>query len=186
MNDDLRELLSLLNSQSVEYLVIGAHAVAFYGRPRMTEDIDLFLGATTENARRLKDVLDAFGSPIGSDGAERFATLARQLVRLGSPRPGRCPPRAGTSCPLEVHQPVAVGVAIEVERLGRRGLAAGGLVVAQHQRVEQVVRHGGVRTDPGGIMDLSRGSKTRGSHAPRSGSTPEGCQSPAWRPPTSP
>jgi predicted nucleotidyltransferase len=85
MNEDLRELLASLKSHRVEFLVIGAHAVAFYGRPRMTEDLDLFVGASRENAERLRKALEEFGAPIGLEGAERFASANRQMVRLGTP-----------------------------------------------------------------------------------------------------
>ena len=41
ISEDLRELLSLLNSNDVEFVVVGSHALAFHGVPRFTEDIDL-------------------------------------------------------------------------------------------------------------------------------------------------
>jgi hypothetical protein len=40
---DLSEFIGLLNSRGVEYLVVGGHAVAFHGHPRLTGDIDLLL-----------------------------------------------------------------------------------------------------------------------------------------------
>ena len=40
---DLREFIESLNSHGVEYLVVGAHALAFHGRPRYIGDIDLLL-----------------------------------------------------------------------------------------------------------------------------------------------
>lgn len=85
MNDDLKELLNLLNSHSVDYLVIGAHAVSFYARPRMTEDVDLWISRNLENVHRLKGALDEFGMAIGDEGAERFAFRDRQMIRLGVP-----------------------------------------------------------------------------------------------------
>lgn len=85
MNEDLSELLSSLKSHGVEFLVIGAHAVGFYARPRMTEDLDVWVGRSKDNAERLRKALDEFGMPIGEDGARRFAELDRQMVRLGAP-----------------------------------------------------------------------------------------------------
>jgi len=85
MNDDLRELLESLRSHGVEFLVIGAHAVGFYSRPRLTEDIDLWVGRRRDNAERLKEALAEFGAPIGEQGAEAFATKDRQMIRLGHP-----------------------------------------------------------------------------------------------------
>jgi hypothetical protein len=46
----LREFIESLNSHGVEYLVVGAHALAFHGRPRYTGDIDLLLRPALENA----------------------------------------------------------------------------------------------------------------------------------------
>ncbi len=38
---DFRELLALLNSHRVDYLIVGAHALAFHGAPRYTGDMDM-------------------------------------------------------------------------------------------------------------------------------------------------
>ena len=38
LNKDWREFIELLNSNGVEYLVVGAFAVAFHGFPRYTAD----------------------------------------------------------------------------------------------------------------------------------------------------
>ena len=43
LNKDWREFIELLNSNGVEYLVVGAFAVAFHGYPRYTEDLDLLV-----------------------------------------------------------------------------------------------------------------------------------------------
>jgi len=58
---DLREFIALLNSNAVEYLIVGAHAVSFHGYPRYTGDLDLFVRPTPENADRLLRVLSEFG-----------------------------------------------------------------------------------------------------------------------------
>ncbi len=50
LNKDLKEFIELLNSNKVEYLVVGAFAVAWHGRPRFTADIDFFLRPSRENA----------------------------------------------------------------------------------------------------------------------------------------
>lgn len=84
MNEDLKELLSLLNHHEVEYVVIGAHALAFHGHPRFTEDLDLWLAKTKENARRLNLALTEFGLPLPMDGEQRFLK-DRQMIRLGMP-----------------------------------------------------------------------------------------------------
>ena len=43
MEQDLREFIELLNARDVRYLVVGAYALAYHGRPRYTGDIDFFV-----------------------------------------------------------------------------------------------------------------------------------------------
>lgn len=59
--DDFREFLRCLNARSVEYLVLGGHAVSFHGYPRFTHDIDVFIRPTVDNAARLLGALHDFG-----------------------------------------------------------------------------------------------------------------------------
>jgi hypothetical protein len=84
LQTDLREFIALLNSHNVEYLIVGGHAVAFHGHPRFTGDIDVFIRASVANARRLLDVLEAFG--FGGIGINE-ADLVEQgrVVSLGQP-----------------------------------------------------------------------------------------------------
>ncbi len=58
---DHREFIELLNEHKVKYVIVGGHAVAFHGYPRMTGDIDFLVERSTANARRLKSVMVAFG-----------------------------------------------------------------------------------------------------------------------------
>ncbi len=53
---DFKELLRLLEKHKVEYMIIGGYAVAFFGYPRFTKDIDIFFEISTE---RLHDKADA-------------------------------------------------------------------------------------------------------------------------------
>jgi len=66
LNNDLRELLALLNSNEVEYLVVGAFAVSFHGYPRYTADLDVLVNPTPQNANRVLKALSDFG--FGSAG----------------------------------------------------------------------------------------------------------------------
>jgi predicted nucleotidyltransferase len=53
------EFLNLLNKHEVKYLLIGGYAVGFYGHVRATNDIDVWIASTDENAVRTKDLADA-------------------------------------------------------------------------------------------------------------------------------
>ncbi len=59
--DDFREFLKLLNSHKVEYLLTGGFAVSYYGYPRATNDIDVWVARTERNASKLVAALDEFG-----------------------------------------------------------------------------------------------------------------------------
>jgi hypothetical protein len=61
LSKDLREFVELLNANKVEYLVVGAFAVAYYGVPRYTGDLDLLLRPSEENSHRALRVLSQFG-----------------------------------------------------------------------------------------------------------------------------
>ncbi len=47
LSSDLREFIRLLNTKSVKYVIVGAWAVAFHGRPRYTGDLDIFVSGKT-------------------------------------------------------------------------------------------------------------------------------------------
>lgn len=64
MNRDFVEMLSALCEAGADFLVIGAHAVAVYARPRATGDLDLWVRASEENATRVWSALAAFGAPL--------------------------------------------------------------------------------------------------------------------------
>jgi len=50
LSSDLKEFIELLNSHKVDYLVVGAHALAWHGLPRYTKDIDFFINPDPDNA----------------------------------------------------------------------------------------------------------------------------------------
>jgi len=79
-----REFVELLNSNGVEYLVVGAMALAHHGIPRFTGDIDILVRNSGDNARRVELALQAFG--FGGLGlkADDF-TESYQVIQLGQP-----------------------------------------------------------------------------------------------------
>ncbi len=58
---DFKELLELFNGHKVEYMVVGAYALAFHGVPRFTGDIDIFVHPAPENANKVLAALADFG-----------------------------------------------------------------------------------------------------------------------------
>ncbi|MCU0235058.1 MAG: nucleotidyltransferase [Thermoanaerobaculales bacterium] len=63
---DMRDLLRLFGQHDVEYVMVGGFAVNFYGYVRATQDIDLLVFPSPENARRVMAALSDFG--FGSAG----------------------------------------------------------------------------------------------------------------------
>lgn len=64
LNPDFRDMLSAFSDEQVEYLVVGAYALAAHGLPRATGDIDLWVRRSEENARRVWRALTRFGVPL--------------------------------------------------------------------------------------------------------------------------
>ena len=66
MTDDWLELLSELATAEVRFLVVGAHALAVHGIPRGTQDLDVWIERSAQNAARVWRALAAFGAPLES------------------------------------------------------------------------------------------------------------------------
>lgn len=65
MSPDFKELLLTLNAHKVEYLVVGAHALAVHGHVRATKDLDVWVRPDQENAHKILSALSDFGAPLG-------------------------------------------------------------------------------------------------------------------------
>ena len=82
LNADLREFIELLNSRGVEYVIVGAHSLAFHARPRYTGDLDILVRPSPENAAKLVSLLHDFGF-AKEDLAESDFTVPEQMIQLG-------------------------------------------------------------------------------------------------------
>ncbi len=63
---DFDEFIGLLIAHEVEFVIVGAYALAFHGAPRYTGDIDILIRPTLENAERTLTAIGAFGFPTGT------------------------------------------------------------------------------------------------------------------------
>jgi hypothetical protein len=61
LNRDWTEFLRALISHRVRFVLVGGHAVAGHGEPRLTEDLDVFVERSPANARKLRQALVDFG-----------------------------------------------------------------------------------------------------------------------------
>jgi hypothetical protein len=73
MNPDFSDMLSALSAEGVEYLLIGAYAMAVHGVPRATGDIDVWVRPSPDNADRVLLALARFGAPLGELSAADLA-----------------------------------------------------------------------------------------------------------------
>ena len=85
---DWNELLSALLSENTRFLLIGAHALAFHVEARLTEDLDVLVEPSEDNARRLHRALEAFGfggliaDPLELAVPDRVFMLGRKPWRI--------------------------------------------------------------------------------------------------------
>jgi hypothetical protein len=82
LNPDFKEMLSCLKGEGVEFIVVGAYALAAHGFPRATGDIDIWVRNSSGNARKIMHALKRFGAPA-SDISEEDFTSADLVVQIG-------------------------------------------------------------------------------------------------------
>ena len=82
LNPDFKEMLSCLRDEGVEFLVVGAYALAAHGFPRATGDLDIWVSSSSENAARIMRALTRFGAPISNLTVDDF-TASDMVVQLG-------------------------------------------------------------------------------------------------------
>lgn len=88
LNDDFVDLITGLRDAGVEFLIVGAHALAAHGVVRSTGDLDVFVRPTDENAKRVVSALRAFGAPLAT-----HAVTAADFARAGTVYQLGLPPR---------------------------------------------------------------------------------------------
>ena len=84
LQKDFKELLKLFNAHNVQYLIVGGYALAYYGAPRYTGDIDILIKSDSINASLILKALNEFG--FGSVGLKLDDfTNTDNIVQLGYP-----------------------------------------------------------------------------------------------------
>lgn len=74
----------MLNSEKVEYLLVGGYAVGYYGYPRATGDMDLWIAVGAANAEAVARSLRQFGFRADTIKAAAFLA-ADKVFRIGLP-----------------------------------------------------------------------------------------------------
>jgi len=84
LHREWREFLACLNASGVEYLVVGAVAVAHHARPRLTNDLNIWVRPSLANGHKIELALRAFGfASLGFTAADFEHPNA--IVQLGVP-----------------------------------------------------------------------------------------------------
>jgi len=81
---DFKEFLKLLNDHQVEYLLVGGYAVGYYGYPRATADMDIWIALHPKNAEKIVAVLIEFGFNVPELSPVLFLR-ENQIIRMGLP-----------------------------------------------------------------------------------------------------
>lgn len=79
---DFNEFCASLTASGVEFVVVGAYAVAFHGAPRFTGDLDVLVRPTLENGRRLIAAIREFGFPADAIDPDQIAS-GTKVIQMG-------------------------------------------------------------------------------------------------------
>lgn len=168
VQQDFRDLLALFNKHEVDYIIVGAYALAFHGAPRYTGDLDILVKPETANARSIVQALNEFG--FGSVGlTEGDFEQGGRVVQLGYP-------------PVRVDIITSItGVSWEQARSGRMQGQFGDLPVPYIGREDLVAKKPSGRTEPNDLPPNPHGAhgvRDRGGADTHAGRIHPRC---AWR-----
>jgi hypothetical protein len=142
LNPDFRDILSACNAERVEYLLVGAYAVAAHGLPRATGDIDLWIRPSTANAQCVWRALERFGAPLQGMSAGDLE-VPEIVVQVGLP-PRRIDLMTsidGVAFESAWRERVMIGVeGIEVPTISRDNLIANKRAAGRPQDLADVAR----------------------------------------------
>ncbi len=84
MNPDFKDLLAAFSGHSVEYLVVGAHALAVHGHVRATKDLDIWVRPKRENAKNTLAALVEYGAPLHDLSIDDLSSVGL-MFQIGLP-----------------------------------------------------------------------------------------------------
>ena len=82
--NDFKDFLRLLEENQVKYLLVGGYAVSYYGYPRATGDMDVWIETGLSNSSRLVAALKTFGFGSTAPAPEMFSQ-PDLVIRMGNP-----------------------------------------------------------------------------------------------------
>lgn len=72
LNEDYKDMLQALVDEKVNFLLVGAYALAAHGYPRATMDIDIWVMPSPDNADGVLRALRRFGAPLNNVNRSDF------------------------------------------------------------------------------------------------------------------
>ena len=78
-----KDLLQALNSNHVEFLIVGGYAVMKYTEPRFTKDFDIWVRDTQHNSQNVFLALIQFGAPLDSDNLNARSFTSEIVYQIG-------------------------------------------------------------------------------------------------------
>jgi hypothetical protein len=84
LNSDFKEFAGLFHSAQVEYLIVGGYALAAFGHPRYTGDLDFWIGTSPKNAERVLAALKQFGFASMGITLDDL-TASNRVIQMGFP-----------------------------------------------------------------------------------------------------
>lgn len=72
-NEDYRDILQSLSDENVDFILVGAYALATHGYPRATMDIDIRVRPDPDNAAKVYRALAEFGAPMDDISVSDFS-----------------------------------------------------------------------------------------------------------------
>ena len=82
LNPDFKDMLSCLKDEQVDFIIVGAYALAAHGFPRATGDLDIWVRNDPENAERIMRAIGRFGAPATNLSAQDFIS-SDLIVQFG-------------------------------------------------------------------------------------------------------
>ena len=84
LHPDFKDFLRLLSSYKIKYLLVGGYAVGYYGYPRATGDMDIWIAVSEANAEKTAAAIREFGMPADQVTKDLFLD-SNKVIRMGVP-----------------------------------------------------------------------------------------------------
>lgn len=84
-NPDFKDFIISLNTNNVQYMLVGGYAVILRGYSRSTGDMDIWVNKTETNFIALQKALAEFGLPIVAVPAKNFFSTEFDVFSFGRP-----------------------------------------------------------------------------------------------------